>query len=185
MIRSMHQGLLADGFAVPLTKLCAWVRPPGLNTNTLQRIFRLKRWQLPRSGKVRMAANAREHTLITRICRFGRVLQEFLPRSENGLVFPNRKVTALLRGYGLKPEVITPQQALKMQTPAQPFAFAASPEQIQRDRYTPAIRPAKKGSPFGPPLVFFPQKAEKAYASAILIADSRPSRLTSMSKVTA
>ncbi len=34
--------------------------------------------------------------------------QEFLPRSENGLVFPNGKVTALIRGCGLKQEFITP-----------------------------------------------------------------------------
>ena len=28
MIRTLHEGLLADGFAVPLTKLCAWLGVP-------------------------------------------------------------------------------------------------------------------------------------------------------------
>ena len=28
MIRTLHEGLLADGFAVPLTKLCAWFDVP-------------------------------------------------------------------------------------------------------------------------------------------------------------
>ena len=28
MIRTLHEGLLADGFAVPLTKLCAWFGVP-------------------------------------------------------------------------------------------------------------------------------------------------------------
>ena len=28
MIRTLHEGLLADGFAVPLTKLCTWFDVP-------------------------------------------------------------------------------------------------------------------------------------------------------------
>lgn len=28
MIRTLHEGLLADGIAVPLTKLCAWFGVP-------------------------------------------------------------------------------------------------------------------------------------------------------------
>ena len=28
MIRTLHEGLLADGVAVPLTKLCAWFGVP-------------------------------------------------------------------------------------------------------------------------------------------------------------
>ena len=28
MIRTLHEGLLADGFAVPITKLCAWFGVP-------------------------------------------------------------------------------------------------------------------------------------------------------------
>lgn len=88
MIRTLHEGLLADGIAVPLTRLCAWFgvprrtvydRPtkaapkidpafagpikalieaepsfgyrtvawlPGFNKNTVQRVFRLKGWQV-------------------------------------------------------------------------------------------------------------------------------------------
>lgn len=88
MILFLQQGLLADGFAVPITKLCAWFGVPrrtvyykpvkappkidpafekpikamieenpsfgyrtiawllGFNKNTVQRIFRLKGWQV-------------------------------------------------------------------------------------------------------------------------------------------
>lgn len=73
-VRSIHQGLLADGFAVPLTKLCAWFGVPwrtvyylpikamiqsnssfgyrtvawllGFNKNTVQCVFQLKGWQV-------------------------------------------------------------------------------------------------------------------------------------------
>lgn len=208
MIRSIHQGLLADGLAVPLTKLCAWFGVPrrtvyyrpteavpkiaarfaepikamietnpsfgyrtvawllGFNKNTVQRIFKLKGWQvrkralgmrprieaipsvaaapnerwstdmcrvwagrdgwttlalvidchtrelpgwhLSRSGKATTAASALEHALITRFGTLGRVPQSFLLRSDNGLVFTSRKFTALVRGYGLQQEFITP-----------------------------------------------------------------------------
>ncbi|WP_290690264.1 MULTISPECIES: IS3 family transposase [unclassified Haematobacter] len=208
MIRSIHRGLLADGFAVPLTKLCAWFGVPrrtvyylptkgapkiaarfaepikamiegnpsfgyrtvawllGFNKNTVQRIFQLKGWQvrkralgmrprieaipsvaaapnerwstdmcrvwagrdgwttlalvidchtrellgwhLSRSGKATTAASALEHALITRFGTLDRVPQPFLLRSDNGLVFTSRKFTALVRGYGLRQEFITP-----------------------------------------------------------------------------
>lgn len=40
--------------------------------------------------------------------RWGRVKTPFLLRSDNGLVFSNRRYTALVRSYGLKQEFITP-----------------------------------------------------------------------------
>lgn len=49
-----------------------------------------------------------EHALITRFGTLGRKPAEFLPRSDNGLVFASRKFTALVRSYGLKQEFITP-----------------------------------------------------------------------------
>ena len=208
MIQSIHQGLLAEGIKVPLTKLCAWFGVPrrtvyyrptkavpkadprfaepikamieqepsfgyrtvawllGFNKNTVQRVFQLKGWQvrkrpigmrprieavpsvaqapnerwstdmcrvwagrdgwatlalvidchtrellgwhLSRSGKATTAASALEHALNTRFGTLGRVTQEFLLRSDNGLVFTSRKFTALVRSYGLKQEFITP-----------------------------------------------------------------------------
>ncbi|MCB1368018.1 MAG: hypothetical protein KDK00_09660 [Rhodobacteraceae bacterium] len=90
MIRTLHEGLLADGFAVPLTKLCTWFGVPrrtvyykltktapkvdlrlaepikamiekepsfsyrtvawllGFNKNTVQSIFQIKGWQVPK-----------------------------------------------------------------------------------------------------------------------------------------
>ena len=65
-------------------------------------------WHLSRSGKATTAASALEHALITRFGTLGRVTQEFLLRSDNGLVFTSRKFTALVRSYGLKQEFITP-----------------------------------------------------------------------------
>jgi putative transposase len=38
----------------------------------------------------------------------GKVLREFLLRSDNGLVFTSRRYTALARSYGLKQAFITP-----------------------------------------------------------------------------
>jgi putative transposase len=208
MIRSIQQGLLADGIVVPLTKLCAWFGVPrrtvyykttkaapkvdlrfanpikemiekepsfgyrtvawllGFNKNTVQRIFQIKGWQvrkrpigmrprieavpsvatapnerwstdlcrvwsgrdgwttlalvidchtrellgwhLSRSGKSTTAASALEHALINRFGTLGKVTKEFLLRSDNGLVFTSHRYTALVRGYGLKQEFITP-----------------------------------------------------------------------------
>ncbi|WP_227471994.1 DDE-type integrase/transposase/recombinase [Cereibacter sphaeroides] len=185
MIRTLHEGLLADGITVPLTKLCAWFGVPrrtvyykptkaapkvdarfadpikamiekepsfgyrtvawllGFNKNTVQRIFQIKGWQvrkrqigmrprieavpsvaqapnerwstdlcrvwagrdcwatlalvidchtrellgwhLSRSGKASTAASALEHALINRFGTLGRVTQEFLLRSDNGV----------------------------------------------------------------------------------------------------
>ena len=65
-------------------------------------------WHLSRSGKATTAASALEPALITRFGTLGRVTQEFLLRSDNGLVFTSRKFTALVRSYGLKQEFITP-----------------------------------------------------------------------------
>ena len=201
MIQSIHQGLLAEGIKVPLTKLCAWFGVPrrtvyyrptkaapkvdprfaepikamieqepsfgyrtvawllGFNKNTVQRVFQLRGWQvrkrpigmrprieavpsvaqapnerrstdmcrvwagrdgwatlalvidchtrellgwhLSRSGKATTAASALEHALITRFGTLGRVTQEFLLRSDNGLIFTSRKFTALVRSYGV------------------------------------------------------------------------------------
>ncbi|MCL4065618.1 integrase core domain-containing protein [Pseudomonas sp. GX19020] len=44
----------------------------------------------------------------TRFSALGRVAKEFLLRSDNGLVFTSRKLTALVRSYSLKQEFITP-----------------------------------------------------------------------------
>ena len=46
--------------------------------------------------------------MIARFCTLGRVPASFLLRSDNGLVFTNRSYTALVRGYGLRQEFITP-----------------------------------------------------------------------------
>ena len=65
-------------------------------------------WHLSRSGKATTAASALEHALIARFGTLGRVPQEFLLRSDNGLVFTSRKYTALVKSYGLRQEFITP-----------------------------------------------------------------------------
>lgn len=48
-------------------------------------------WHLSRSGKASTAASALEHALIGRCGTPGRVTREFLPRSDNRLVFTSRK----------------------------------------------------------------------------------------------
>ena len=65
-------------------------------------------WQLSRSGKATTASAALEHALIARFGTLGRVEEEFLLRSDNGLVFTSRHFTAIVRSYGLKQEFITP-----------------------------------------------------------------------------
>ncbi|WP_235049555.1 integrase core domain-containing protein, partial [Bordetella bronchiseptica] len=54
------------------------------------------------------AGSALEHALIARFGTLGRVPAPFLLRSDNGLVFTSRSYTALVRGYGLRQEFITP-----------------------------------------------------------------------------
>lgn len=65
-------------------------------------------WHLSRSGKATHAIAAMEHALIARSGTLGRVETEFLPRSDNGLVFSSRHFTATVRSYGLKQEFIMP-----------------------------------------------------------------------------
>jgi putative transposase len=65
-------------------------------------------WQLSRSGRASTAAAALEQALISRFGSLGRVVNPFLLRSDNGLVFTSRHYTSLVRGYGLKQEFITP-----------------------------------------------------------------------------
>ncbi|QIM70231.1 transposase [Bordetella trematum] len=80
----------------------------GFNKNTVQRVFQLLGWHLSRSGKACTAGSALEHALIARFGTLGRVPVPFLLRSDNGLVFTSRSYTALVRGYGLRQEFITP-----------------------------------------------------------------------------
>lgn len=65
-------------------------------------------WHLSRSGRSRTAEAALEQALIARFGTLGRVPAPFLLRSDNGLVFTSRSYTALVRGYGLRQEFITP-----------------------------------------------------------------------------
>lgn len=65
-------------------------------------------WHLSRSGKSKTAEAALEQALIARFGTLGRVAEEFLLRSDNGLVFTSRNYTRLVRSYGLRQEFITP-----------------------------------------------------------------------------
>ena len=65
-------------------------------------------WHLSRSGRARTAESALEQALISRYGRLGKVQAPFLLRSDNGLVFTPRSYTALVKGYGLQQEFITP-----------------------------------------------------------------------------
>jgi putative transposase len=65
-------------------------------------------WHLSRSGKSRAPEAALEQALIARFGTLGRVPHSFLLRSDNGPVFTNRSYTALVRGYALRQELITP-----------------------------------------------------------------------------
>ena len=62
---------------------------------------------LSRSGKSKTAESALEQALIARFATLGRVPEPFLLRSDNGLVFTSRSLTAL-GSYGLRQEFITP-----------------------------------------------------------------------------
>ena len=65
-------------------------------------------WHLSRSARSKTAESALEQVLIARFGTLGRVPRPFLLRSDNGLVFTSRSYTALVRGYGLRQEFITP-----------------------------------------------------------------------------
>ena len=65
-------------------------------------------WHLSRSGRSKTAESALEQALIARFGTLGRVPKSFLLRSDNGLVFTSRSYIALVRGYGLQQEFITP-----------------------------------------------------------------------------
>ena len=65
-------------------------------------------WHLSRSGRSKTAESALEQVLIARFGTLGRVPESFLLRSDNGLVFTSRAFTALVKGYGLRQEFITP-----------------------------------------------------------------------------
>lgn len=60
------------------------------------------------SGKATTAEAALEQALVTRYGSLGRVPESFLLRSDNGLVFTSRRFTAVVRGYGLRQEFMTP-----------------------------------------------------------------------------
>jgi putative transposase len=65
-------------------------------------------WHLSRSGRSKTAEATLEQALIARFGTLGHVPQLFLLRSNNGLVFTSRSFTALVKGYGLRQEFITP-----------------------------------------------------------------------------
>jgi len=65
-------------------------------------------WHLSRSGKSKTAEAALEQALIARYGTLARVPKPFLLRSDNGLIFTSRNYTALVSGYGLRQEFITP-----------------------------------------------------------------------------
>ncbi|WP_205912155.1 hypothetical protein, partial [Salipiger aestuarii] len=54
------------------------------------------------------ASAALEHALIVRFGTFGRIEEEFLLRSCNGLVFTSPHFTAIVRSDGLKQDFLTP-----------------------------------------------------------------------------
>jgi putative transposase len=63
---------------------------------------------LARSGRSKTAESALEQALIARFGTLVRVPTPFVLRSDNGLVFTSRGFTALVNGYGLRQEFITP-----------------------------------------------------------------------------
>ena len=65
-------------------------------------------WHLSRSGRSKTAESALEQALIARFGTLGRVPTPFLLRSDNRLVSTSRGFTALVNGYGLRQEFITP-----------------------------------------------------------------------------
>jgi putative transposase len=75
-------------------------------------------WHLSRSGRSKTAESALEQALIARFGTLGRVPKSFLLHSDNGLVFTSRSHTALVRGYGLRQEFITPHSPEQKELPA-------------------------------------------------------------------
>lgn len=65
-------------------------------------------WRLSRSGRSKTAEAALEQALIARYGCLGKVKHPFLVRSDNGFVFTSRSYAALVKGYGLQQEFITP-----------------------------------------------------------------------------
>ena len=59
-------------------------------------------------SKRKIEDTALEQALIARNGHLGRVVKPFLLRSDNTLVFTSRSYTALVKGYGLPQEFITP-----------------------------------------------------------------------------
>lgn len=68
----------------------------------------LLRRHLSRTGKASTASAALELALLTRFGALGRLPEAFLLRSDNGMVFPGRDYTHLVRSYDLKQEFIAP-----------------------------------------------------------------------------
>ena len=68
----------------------------------------LLEWHLSRSGKSKTAESALKQALIARDGPLCKVKRPFFLRSDNGLVFPSRSYTALVKSYGLQQELITP-----------------------------------------------------------------------------
>ncbi|GGG65419.1 insertion element hypothetical protein [Salipiger pallidus] len=65
-------------------------------------------WHLSKSGKATTASAALEHALIARFGTLSKVEEEFLLRSDNGLIFTSHHFTRIARSYGLKQAFITP-----------------------------------------------------------------------------
>lgn len=65
-------------------------------------------WHRSRSDRSKTAESALEQALIARFGTLGRVPKPFLLRSETAWSFTSRSFTALVRGYGLRQEFITP-----------------------------------------------------------------------------
>jgi|SRR5690625_81243 len=101
----------------------------GFNKNTVQGIFQLKGWQVrkrsigfrPRVESLPSVAAAPNERCTAGLCRvwtgrdgwtslaLSRDPKPFLLRCDNDLVFTSHHYTALVRSYGLRQELITPQ----------------------------------------------------------------------------
>lgn len=65
-------------------------------------------WRLSKRGNAKTAESALEEALIHRYGHLGRVPDDLLLRSDNGLVFTSKMYTRTVRAYGLQQEFITP-----------------------------------------------------------------------------
>lgn len=65
-------------------------------------------WHLSKRANASTAEAALEHALINRFGCLGKVPNQFILRSDNGLVFSSKKYVSLVNSYGLKQEFITP-----------------------------------------------------------------------------